>query len=450
MEFQPTILVADDEDAVRDSCRQALERSGYRVLAARDGVEGLRTVLQQSVDLVLLDLKMPGLSGVEFLRRVRAERADLDVIVITGYSSVESAVECMRLGAYDYLTKPFNAETLRLAVGRALEKRRLAEENRALREQIRGGSPDAPLLLGRSAAIRRIRELIAAVGPTDTTVLVLGESGTGKELVAQAIHQASPRRDRPFLTVDCGSLVESLCESELYGHVRGAFTGAIATRPGRFELARGGTVFLDEIANMTPAMQAKLLRVLQEREVVPVGGSEAIPVDVRVIAATNRDLDAEVRQGRFREDLFYRLSVVRIAIPPLRARQEDIPLLAEGLLQRLSRRRLLPAKRMTAEAIDSMLRHDWPGNVRELENQLERAMVLARGEEIGPEDLLPTDPAGAAPLDPDPERLCLREREESHIRKVLELTGQHLGRSAALLGIDRKTLWRKLKGYGLR
>jgi DNA-binding NtrC family response regulator len=449
METQPTILVVDDEEAVRDSCRQTLERSGLRVLTARDGVEGLRTVLQRHVDLVLLDLKMPGLDGVEFLRRARAERAGLDVIVITGYSSVESAVECMRLGAYDYLTKPFNAETLRLAVGRALQKRRLTEENRSLRAQIRTEAAGGPLLLGRSPAIRRVQELIEAVAPTDTTVLVLGESGTGKELVAQAIHQASPRRERPFLTVDCGSLVESLCESELYGHVRGAFTGAVASRPGRFELARGGTVFLDEIANMSPAMQAKLLRVVQEREVVPVGGSEPIRVEVRVIAATHHDLEADVREGRFREDLFYRLSVVQIDIPPLRARKEDIPLLAEGLLQRLSRRKLLPAKRITPEAVAAMLHYDWPGNVRELENHLERAMVLARGDEVGPEDLQLAGliahelPEGGA------EGLRLRSQEEQHIRKVLELSGGHLGRSAELLGIDRKTLWRKLKSYGI-
>jgi DNA-binding NtrC family response regulator len=449
METQPTILVVDDEEAVRDSCRQTLERSGLRVLTARDGVEGLRTVLQRPVDLVLLDLKMPGLGGVEFLRRARAERAGLDVIVITGYSSVESAVECMRLGAYDYLTKPFNAETLRLAVGRALQKRRLTEENRALRAQIRGDASGGPLLLGQSPAIRRVQELIEAVAPTDTTVLVLGESGTGKELVAQAIHQASPRRERPFLTVDCGSLVESLCESELYGHVRGAFTGAVASRPGRFELARGGTVFLDEIANMSPAMQAKLLRVVQEREVVPVGGSEPIRVDVRVIAATHHDLEADVREGRFREDLFYRLSVVQIDIPPLRARKEDIPLLAEGLLQRLSRRKLLPAKRITPEATAAMLRYDWPGNVRELENHLERAMVLARGDEVGPDDLQLAGLIGHDLPEGGAEGLRLRSQEEQHIRKVLELSGGHLGRSAELLGIDRKTLWRKLKSYGL-
>jgi len=440
----------DDEEAVRDSCRQTLERSGFRVLTARDGVEGLRTVLQRPVDLVLLDLKMPGLGGVEFLRRARAERAGLDVIVITGYSSVESAVECMRLGAYDYLTKPFNAETLRLAVGRALQKRRLTEENRALRAQIRGDAAAGPLLLGQSPAIRRVQELIEAVAPTDTTVLVLGESGTGKELVAQAIHQASPRRERPFLTVDCGSLVESLCESELYGHVRGAFTGAVASRPGRFELARGGTVFLDEIANMSPAMQAKLLRVVQEREVVPVGGSEPIRVDVRVIAATHHDLEADVREGRFREDLFYRLSVVQIDIPPLRARREDIPLLAEGLLQRLSRRKLLPVKRITPEAVAAMLRYDWPGNVRELENHLERAMVLARGDEVGPDDLQLAGLIGHDLPEGGAEGLRLRSQEEQHIRKVLELSGGHLGRSAELLGIDRKTLWRKLKSYGLR
>ena len=449
MEPTATILVIDDEEAIRDSCRQTLERSGYRVETARGGAEALRTVLQKRINLAILDLKMPGIDGVEFLRRVRGDHPDLEVIVITGYSSVGSAVECMRLGAYDYLPKPFDAETLRLVVGRAMERQCLALENRLLREQLRDeGAED--LLIGEHPAMRRVRELIHRVAQTEATVLILGESGTGKELVARAIHRASPRRSKPFLTVDCGALVESLFESELFGHVKGAFTGAVTTRAGRFEMANGGTVFLDEIGNIGPSVQAKLLRVIQEREITKVGGGEPIKVDVRIIAATNQDIQAAISAGRFREDLFYRLGVVMIEIPPLRARREDIPLLAASLLKRLSQRKLLPIKALSSDTLKGLQAYDWPGNVRELENTLERAMVLAEGVEIRTEDLTLMDATRATLPDGGPTDLRLDAIEAQHIKRVLELTGWRLSRGAAVLGIDRKTLWRKIKAYRLR
>jgi two-component system response regulator HydG len=437
---------------MRDSCRQTLERSQYRVETAADGLEALRFVQLKQLDLVILDLRMPRLDGMEFLRRVHTIQPDLDVVVITGYSSINSAVECIRLGAYDYLAKPFEAETLRLVVGRALEKRRLQEENKSLRQRLRQEvSPD--VLVGESPAIQVVRELIARVAPSETTMLIQGETGTGKELVARAIHRASPRHDRPFVAVDCGALVESLCESELFGHVRGAFTGAVASRPGRFELADGGTIFLDEIANVGPVIQAKLLRATQEKEITRVGGSEVIHVDVRIIAATNQDLRAAMKDGRFREDLFYRLSVVVIELPPLRDRREDIPLLADVLLNRLCDRKLLAPKRLSPVAVRLMQDHGWQGNVRELENTLERALVLARGAEILPEDLAFAEAIpGPKPVPCGGEAgdLRLLAVEARHIGNVLEMTGWQLSRAAAVLDIDRKTLWRKIKGYGLK
>ena len=449
MDERPRIVVIDDDEAIRDSCTQVLERSGYRVATAADGFSAIKAVHLHHPHLVLLDLKMPGVDGTELLRRIKAERPQLDVIVITGYSSVGSAVECMRLGAYDYLPKPFDPDALRLAVARAIEKRRLAEENDALRRRL-AEPPAAEALLGEGAAIARVREIVARVAPTDSTVLILGESGTGKELVARAIHRASPRQAGPFVAVDCSALVETLCESELFGHVKGAFTGAVAARPGRFELARGGTVFLDEIGNVGPALQAKLLRVLQEREITRVGSAQAVPVDVRIVAATNQDLGAAIAAGRFREDLFYRLSVVQIVVPPLRARRDDIPLLVDGLLRRIQARRALPARPLSAAALLALQGRDWPGNVRELENVLERALVLAQGERIEEADLAlaETSPDGEAAA-PGGD-LSLAASEAQQIRKVLEITGGQLGRAAALLGIDRKTLWRKVKAYNLK
>jgi DNA-binding NtrC family response regulator len=447
MASAPLILVVDDEEVMRDSCRQTLEASGYRVVTAEDGFAAIRALRLQRPEVVLLDLKMPGLDGTDFLQRVRELSPGVDVVVITGYSSVGSAVECMRLGAYDYLPKPFEPDALRLVVCRALEKRRLAEENRELRRQL---AQDPELLVGDSPGIRRVRELIDRVAPADSVVLILGESGTGKELVARAIHRQSPRHGGPFVAVDCSSLVQSLCESELFGHVKGAYTGACGSRVGRFELASRGTLFLDEIGNVEQSMQGKLLRAIQEREITRVGSSEPVKVDVRILAATNQDLSAALRAGTFREDLYYRLSVVQIVIPPLRARREDIPLLCERLVQRLADRKHLVPRRVSPPALEVLQAHDWPGNVRELENALERALLLAQGAEIRPEDLdLPGDrpePQSAGPA----EDLRLETLEMQQIRKVLEIAGGRVGQAASLLGIDRKTLYRKLREHGLR
>jgi DNA-binding NtrC family response regulator len=451
MDAAPVIVVVDDEEAIRDSCRQTLERCGYRVATAADGFSAMKAIHINAPDLVILDLKMPGVDGTELLRRVKAEHPNLDVVVITGYSSVGSAVECMRLGAYDYLPKPFDTDTLRLVVRRAVEKHGLAVENEVLRRTL-AATPAGDTLLGESPSIRRVRELIARVAVADSTVLITGESGTGKELVARAIHHTSPRRERPFVAVDCSALVETLCESELFGHVKGAFTGATANHPGRFELAQGGTVFLDEIANVGPAVQAKLLRVLQEREITRVGNAQPIAVDVRIVAATNQDLTVAMKDGHFREDLFYRLSVVTIVVPPLRTRREDIRLLAEGLLGRIQTRRALAPRPLSAAALSALQEHDWPGNVRELENTLERALVLAQGNEIttGDLDLATTVPEGPVEAGRTGRDLSLASAEVQQIRKVLDVTGWHLGQAAALLGIDRKTLWRKIKAYQLR
>jgi len=441
----PLVLVVEDDAVVRESCQQTLERSGWRVVTACDGFSALKALRLREPDLVILDLRMPGMDGLDFLQHVKVDRPHLDVIVITAYSSVGSAVECMRLGAYDYLPKPFDPDALRLAVGRALEKRRLADENRELRREL---ADSRELLVGESPGMRRVRDLIGRVAPSDSNVLVLGESGTGKELVARAIHRLSPRRGRPFVTVDCGSFAESLCESELFGHVKGAFTGATNHRAGRFEVADGGTVFLDEVGNVSPAIQGKLLRVLQEREIARVGSSEPIPVDVRIVAATNQDLEAARRAGAFREDLYYRLSVVQIAVPALRTRLSDVPLLADCLIRRLADRRGLAPRPLAPDGLAVLMRHSWPGNVRELENALERALLLAEGAELGARDLEFIGAQTAAPTAPDEQDLSLVTMEKAQIRRALDATGGRVGEAASRLGIDRKTLRRKIHDLG--
>ena len=441
------ILIADDDEAMRDACRQVLEPEGFAVEEAASGSAALAAIGRESFDLLILDLKMPRVDGLEILRRLPQESPATAAIVITGYPSVESAVEAMKLGAADFLPKPFTPDVLRLTVRRTLRGARMARENLLLKSQLdecRGGDYE---LVGRSEAMRQILDLVRRVGPTDSTVLITGESGTGKELVARAIRDHSPRRDKPFVTVDCGSLVGALFESELFGHVKGSFTGATSLKHGRFELATGGTIFFDEIANVSPDIQAKLLRVIQEREFTRVGATQVIPADVRILAATSRDLLDEIRDGRFREDLFYRLCVVPIVLAPLRQRREDIPLLAEHFLNRHNQRRRDRVLGLTGEALEALVRHDWPGNVRELENAVERATVLAHGDRITPADLLYYGPLAERAAGDGLEPLASLEKE--HIAKVLR---HHLGNrtaAARTLGIDRKTLWRKMRAYGL-
>jgi len=449
MSGQANILVIDDEGTMRDSCRQTLCRDGNRVEVAEDGSRGLSMLGTESFDIVILDLKMPGLSGMEVLKRIKESNPAAVVVVMTGYATIELAIDAMKNGAYDFIPKPFTPDTLRMIVRRALEKRELALENFLLRDQLRVSfGPD--VVVGRSESMKKVEELIRKVGPTDSTVLISGESGTGKELVARAIHRASMRRDKPFVVVDCGSLVENLFESELFGHVKGSFTGATATKYGRFELANGGTLFFDEIGNIGINIQTKLLRVLQEREITKVGSSQVVKVDVRIVAATNEDLHEAVKAGTFRDDLFYRLSVVPIALPPLRARRGDIALLVNHFLNKYNAKRRKGIVAISDQAMKALVEYDWPGNVRELENAIERAVVLAENDVIGPSDLLYYGrmTARSAGLGAYQVRR-LEEVERDHIEKALAIFNGHKGRTAEALGIDRKTLRTKLKRYGI-
>lgn len=443
------ILVIDDDEVMRDSCRKILCKMGCLVEVAENGLRGLDVLRAQSFDVIILDLKMPGLDGMEVLRIIKEESPQTEVVVITGYATVESAVEAMKLGAYDFIPKPFTPDALRLVTDRALEKRQLALENIFLRQELETVlGPDA--IVGESEVMLKVAELVKRVGPTDSTVLIYGESGTGKELVARAIHRHSDRRKRPFVTVDCGGLVENLFESELFGHVKGSFTGAIATKHGRFELANGGTLFFDEIGNIGSGVQGKLLRAIQEREITKVGSSQVIKVDVRIIAATNKDLSEEIEEGTFREDLFYRLSVVPIKLPPLRERREDIPSLADHFLKKYSQKLRKEAQRISGGAMKALVSYDWPGNVRELENAIERAVVLTQGKVIQSSDLyyygLMAD-SSPGPDSDTKERLVDIEKE--HILKMVRRCHGHRGEAARLLGIDRKTLRAKMRKYGI-
>ena len=442
------ILIVDDDEAMRDACRQVLAPEGFVLDEAVSGDAAMEALRRESFDLMILDLKMPRVDGMEILRRIQHESPDTAAIVITGYPSVESAVAAMKLGAADFLPKPFTPDVLRLTVRRTLRGARMAKENLLLRselEECRGGDYE---LIGQSEAMRQIFDLVRRVGPVDSTVLITGESGTGKELLASAIRDHSPRRDKPFVTVDCGSLVGTLFESELFGHIKGSFTGATNLKHGRLELANGGTIFFDEIANVSPDIQAKLLRMIQEREFTRVGATQVIPIDVRILAATSRNLLDEIQEGRFREDLFYRLCVVPIVLPPLRQRREDIPLLAENFLQKHNSRRRDKIRGFTREAMEALVKHDWPGNVRELQNAVERAVVLARSTMITPADLLYYGPF-VKPESAGGGLVPLASLEKEHIARVLQHHAGNRTAAARTLGIDRKTLWRKMREYGL-
>jgi DNA-binding NtrC family response regulator len=371
------------------------------------------------------------------------------VIVITGYATVESAVEAMKRGAYDFIPKPFTPDSLRVIVKRALDRRELAIENVLLRDELNSGF-EPGVIIGQSKSMKEVEQLVQKVGPTDTTVLISGESGTGKELVARAIHCYSGRKDKAFVAVDCGSLVENLFESELFGHVKGSFTGAAATKYGRFELANGGTLFFDEIGNISINIQTKLLRVLQEREITKVGSSQVIKVDVRIVAATNKDLHKAVKVGMFREDLFYRLSVVPISLPPLRERRDDIALLVEYFLKKYNQKRKKNIRSITDRAMEALVEYDWPGNVRELENAIERAVVLAENDVIRPSDLLYYGlSAERSAISVTDTTRRLADVEKEHIAKTLKMLNGHKGKTAKQLGIDRKTLRSKLRKYGI-
>ena len=443
------ILIIDDEQAMRDTCQQTFSRDGNRVKVAEDGLMGLAMLKKESFDLLILDLKMPGLSGMEVLGKIKQTDSEVIVIVITGYATVESAVEAMKKGAYDFISKPFTPESLRMIARRALETKRLAMENVLLQAELEE-SFESEAIIGQSKSMKEVEDFVLKVGPTDSIVLIHGESGTGKELIARAIHIHSMRKDKPFVVVDCGGLVENLFESELFGHVKGSFTGAIETKYGRFELANGGTLFLDEIGNISMNIQMKLLRVLQEQKISKVGSSQVIKVDVRIIAASNKDLQKAVKEGTFREDLFYRLNVVPIIVPPLRERKDDISLLANYFLRRYNKKRKKNIKSISERAMKALAEYDWPGNVRELENAIERAVVLTNKDVIEPRDLLyyglTVEKTLPSVVD-KPQHLIDVEKE--HIIKVLKIFNRHIGKTAKALGIDRKTLRLKIKRYGI-
>ncbi|MBI2154830.1 MAG: sigma-54-dependent Fis family transcriptional regulator [Candidatus Rokubacteria bacterium] len=446
----PTLLVADDDPAVRESLERTLKREGYRVVVASDGQAGLEALKAGGVDLVLADLKMPGLSGLELLRAVKTVAPDVDVIMLTAFGTVEEAVQAMKDGAYDFLTKPFQRAQLIRLIRKALERRALIAENRALQQRLddllRQGT-----VIGTSPAFQRMMTLIEQVAPSSATVLIQGESGAGKELAAGAIHERSARRSGPFVAVNCAALPETLLESELFGYERGAFTGATGRKEGRFELADGGTLFLDEVGDLSPVTQPKILRVLQEGEFERLGGTKTIHVDVRIVAATNQDLAHLVREKRFREDLYYRLNVITITAPPLRERREDIPVLAHHFLRVYAAKNNRRLDGFSEEALARLEAYAWPGNVRELENAVERAVVLARGSVIEVADLPASVVEGAPSADwvkTIPVGTSLAEVEQRVLEETLRHTKGNKTLAAKLLGIDPKTVFRKLKQGG--
>ena len=455
MPEKPLILVIDDETGSRESMAIALEKAGVQVRTFDDAAKGLAYLEEdpERVRLVVCDLKMPGMNGLAFLNAVREAGYPIAVMLVTAFGSIDSAVEAMRVGADDYLTKPVDLYELRTRVANLLEKQQLREEVTTLRAQLdkRYGFES---IIGHSPAIERLFEKMKMVAPTRSTVLIVGESGSGKELVANALHHASPRRGERFLAINCGAIPSDILESELFGHERGAFTGAVARKIGKFEVAHRGTLFLDEISELYPELQVKLLRVLEERQIMRVGGSELIEVDFRLIAATNKDLEKEVKEGRFREDLYYRLKVVTLRMPPLRERPIDIPLLAEHFLKVFCEEHGREPKQLSAEAAEVFARYPWPGNVRELKNQVESLVIFHEGPEIGLKDLPPelrdaaTMSAAGAPVQPVSGRpRTMAEIERQAILETLQRTGGHRAKAADVLDIGLRTLQRKLKEY---
>jgi DNA-binding NtrC family response regulator len=449
MKTSPSILIAEDEDLMRAILTRLLEEAGYPVAAAANAEEALERFATEDVAVTITDIRMTGMDGLALLDRIKDIDAEALVIVMTAYSSVDSAVAALRKGAYDYITKPFVNEDLLQSVKNALRQRELFRENRALRRELDRRYSFSEII-GTSPALQAVFRLVEKVAGTNTNILIQGESGTGKELIARAIHHNSPRAERPFVAVNCGAIPETLLESELFGHTKGAFTGAHTNKAGLFRSAEGGTVLLDEVGEITPAMQVRLLRALQEHEVTPLGSSTPVTFDARIICATNRDLEKEVAEGRFREDLFYRLNVIEIHLPPLRQRREDIPLLVRNFITRTAREQERDEKPIDPEAMSALINYSWPGNVRELQNAIERAFTLS-GDQIDADSLPPRvrDAAGAQTTmrDPDGLRPTLEEIERRHIFETLAAVNQDKARAANILGIDLSTLYRKLKRY---
>ena len=448
---RPSMLVVDDDSGSSGLLREVFVQEGYEVVVASSGAEALRLAAERPFDIVLSDVQMPDIDGIEVLRRLRSIAPDLSVILVTAYGTIETAIRALHEGAIDYVRKPFKLDEVRLCVGRAMERRKLRH---AAKQGPSAAAPAEPgrarPIIGSHPGMVELFKLVSRVAGTKSSVLIVGESGTGKELIARTIHEASPRRDRPFVAVNCTSLSETLLESELFGHVKGAFTGAIERRPGLFLEANRGTVFLDEVGDMSVSMQAKLLRVLQEQEVKPVGGAETIPVDVRVVAATHRDLEALVRSGAFREDLYYRLHVVALLVPPLRERREDIPVLAGHFLREYAARANRQLSGFSSAAMKAMLAHSWPGNVRELENVVERAVALAPGPTVEEGDLpakLAASPSPAPNSRPGRNRPTLDETVRDQVFGALEQAHGNKSEAARTLGIPRRTLYRMLERY---
>jgi two-component system response regulator HydG len=448
---RPSILVVDDESAILDTIRILLRNEGFDVTVAQGGRAGLEALRATPPHILLTDIRMPGVGGMEMLAAAHELDADLPVILMTAQAELRTAIEAVNRGAFHYVQKPFSNDELVSICRRAAEARQLKTENRSLKQEIRRRDRSQAIRpLGRSRIFAEVLKLAEMVAPTDSTVLISGESGTGKEVIARYIHELSGRADGPFQSINCGALPESLLESELFGHVKGSFTGAVRDHQGLFLAAGGGTFFLDEIGETTPATQVKLLRVLQEREVIPVGGTEPVAVDVRLIAATNRDLEEELRTGRFRSDLYYRLNVIAIHLPPLRARKDDIPALAEAFLARMAAERNEAPKTIAADALEAILAYDWPGNVRELENALERAATLTHGAEMAAASLpVRVTERRAEPLvaERPATNPTLETIERAYIMFVLQAEGGNKTRAAEVLGIDPSTLYRKLGRY---
>ncbi|GFK95595.1 Transcriptional regulatory protein ZraR [Fundidesulfovibrio magnetotacticus] len=452
-----TLLVIDDEPGHRLMVRAVMEDAGWRVVEAASGEAALRHLGGCAPgalpSVALLDMRMPGMDGMAALAAIQGVAPGLPVVLLTAYGTVGSAVEAMKRGAFDYLTKPADNEELKAVLDKAAEYGRLLSENKELRRRVESGGA-AVSLVGESQGLRQVRELAAQVGPAEATVLILGESGTGKELVAELVHAMSPRASKPLVKVNCAALPGELLESELFGYVKGAFTGAVKDKPGRFQLASGGTLFLDEVGELPLKLQAKLLRALQERLVEPLGSVKPVPADVRIVAATNRDLRAEVARGAFREDLYFRLAVLEIRIPPLRERLEDLPVLAAHLLAKLGERNKKSVRSVSPAYLEALGRYGWPGNVRELENVLERSIILSRSDTLTPQTLPPHMTEGAAACAPCPEPAVpgpvgLEEAERQALVRALEANEGHRERTAEALGVSRRTLQYKLRKYGL-
>lgn len=452
------VLIIDDDEIIRKSCEKVLSPEGYIVISAQSGREGLKLLSNKPFDLVLTDLRMPDMNGIDVLKKVKEKGPDIEVIIITGYGTIKSAIEAIRYGAYDYVEKPFSPEELLNVVRRSLERRNLILENTRLKQEVQS-LYKIENIVGNSKAIQRVFNLIATVASTESTVLITGESGTGKELVARAIHYNSPRREGPFIVVDCGTIPDNLMEAELFGYTKGAFTGATETQKGLIETAKKGSLFFDEIGNLNLHLQAKLLRLIQEREFRMVGGRELVKADIRIIAATNKDLLSLVKEGSFREDLFYRLNVFPIYMPPLRERKEDIPALSDHFLKKYNKESGKNVTSISAEAMKKLFLYDWPGNIRELENVIHRALILSRGDTLRSEDIIISGiedvkiPKNLRELKETKKRLKARSIEgieRSFILDALSRNNWNISRAAEEVGMQRTNFHSLMRKYGIR